>query len=126
MPRYKITIEYDGTNYSGWQKQAKTASIAGTIEQAIKNFTGEDVLLYGSGRTDAGVHALGQVAHFDLMTDRFSEQKIVLATNYHLKGKGIVILDASLVKSDFHARFSATKRTYIYKILNRQTQSAIY
>lgn len=126
MPRYKITIEYDGTNYAGWQKQISSPNIATEIEKAIFKFSGEEVSVFGSGRTDAGVHATGQVAHFDLKQVRFTPEKIVLATNYYLKNKQIVILDASIAEDDFHARFSAKKRTYIYRILNRKAPSVIH
>ena len=119
MPRYKITIEYDGTNYCGWQKQHHDISICAEIELAIYNFSREKVEVYGSGRTDAGVHAYGQVAHFDLQKDKFSPEKVRLAINFYLKEKKIIIIDCQEVDESFHARFSATKRSYIYKICNR-------
>ncbi|HSQ98076.1 MAG TPA: tRNA pseudouridine(38-40) synthase TruA [Rickettsiales bacterium] len=134
--RYKIIIEYDGTNYSGWQRQKDNFSIQESIEKAIQLFSGETVVVYGCGRTDAGVHALGQVAHFDL-TKEYEPSKVVLAINFYLKyntcaksdknavTQDITILDCEIVDENFHARFSAKKRYYKYRILNRQQPSAI-
>lgn len=134
--RYKIIIEYDGTNYNGWQKQKDEFSIQESIEKAIQLFSGETVEVYGSGRTDAGVHALGQVAHFDL-TKEYEPFKVVSAINFYLKyqtcaksnknatTQDIVILDCKIVDENFHARFSAKKRYYKYFILNRREPSAI-
>ena len=118
MQKYKILIEYDGTSFAGWQKQKHMPSIQEEIEKAIFKFTHEKVEIYGSGRTDAGVHALGQVAHFNL-TKQYPEYTLISATNYHLPSNKIVILDCKPVTEDFHARFSAQKRTYKYLILNR-------
>jgi tRNA pseudouridine38-40 synthase len=118
MPRYKILIEYDGTNFSGWQIQGHAVSIQGEINKAIFQFSGEEVEVYGSGRTDAGVHAIGQVAHFDLVKE-WQDHTIINATNYHLRPNRIVLLDCKQVPEEFHARFSATQRTYKYIILNR-------
>ena len=118
MHKYKILIEYDGTGFAGWQKQNHMPSIQEEIEKAIFKFTHERVGAYGSGRTDAGVHALGQVAHFDLIK-QYPERTIVNAMNYHLRPNKIVLLDCKKVKTEFHARFSAKKRTYKYLILNR-------
>ncbi|MEQ9115297.1 MAG: tRNA pseudouridine(38-40) synthase TruA [Rickettsiales bacterium] len=123
--RYKVTIEYDGTDFSGWQIQNNSPSIQEAIQKAIKAFSMQDVEVFGAGRTDAGVHALGQVAHFDLLDDKYSEHIIKNAINYHLKPKKIVILDCSKVSQAFHARFSAKKRYYEYKILNRDSAPAI-
>lgn len=107
--RYKITVEYNGSNFSGWQKQQHSAdSIQEKIENAIFNFSGEKVTLYCGGRTDAGVHALGQVAHFD-MEKEFELYRIRNAINYHLKSIPIVVLNAEVVDDAFHARFSAKK-----------------
>lgn len=118
MPRYKLTIEYDGTGYVGWQRQENGPSIQAALEAAVFAFTGEQVLVYGAGRTDAGVHALGQVAHLDL--DRaFPVRTVRDAINAHLREERITILDATDVAADFHARFSARRRTYLYRILNR-------
>lgn len=119
----KLTIEYDGTDFSGWQTQSKRPSIQGEIQRAIQAVTGEQVKLVGAGRTDAGVHAIGQVANFAtasrIRTDRFSA-----ALNAHLPDT-IRVLDATEVAADFHARYSATSRTYRYVILNRPAPSAI-
>jgi tRNA pseudouridine38-40 synthase len=116
--RFKLTIEYDGTAYAGWQRQADVPSVQETIETAIKAFTGNPTTLYVAGRTDAGVHATGQVAHVDIPT-RLDPQTILRATNAHLSGHPIVITAVDPATSDFHARFDATKRFYTYKIINR-------
>lgn len=118
MPRYKLTIEYDGTNYHGWQMQAGLTTVQGEIEYALKRFCGQDVILYCSGRTDAGVHALGQVAHIDLPQE-YPDFKVRDAINFYLKPQPIAVLDAEMVSDDFHARFSTLERSYIYRIINR-------
>jgi tRNA pseudouridine38-40 synthase len=118
MPRYKILIEYDGTNFAGWQKQKNAISIQEEIDKAIFKFAHEKTEIYGSGRTDAGVHAFGQVAHFDL-TKKIPDHTIVSATNHHIRPHKIVILDCNQVEMEFHARFSAKQRIYKYIILNR-------
>ncbi|MGL9681750.1 MAG: tRNA pseudouridine(38-40) synthase TruA [Wolbachia sp.] len=123
--RYKITIEYNGSSFSGWQKQQySTNSIQETIENAIFNFSGEKVTLYCGGRTDAGVHALGQVAHFNMKRE-FELYRIRNAINYHLKLISVVVLNVEVVNDEFHARFSAKKRHYEYRIINRYTPSAL-
>ncbi|MCM1000907.1 MAG: tRNA pseudouridine(38-40) synthase TruA [Wolbachia endosymbiont of Melophagus ovinus] len=123
--RYKITIEYNGSSFSGWQKQQHSAnSIQETIENAIFNFSGEKVTLHCGGRTDAGVHALGQVAHFD-MEREFELYRIRNAINYHLKSIPVVVLNAEVVDNEFHARFSAKKRHYEYRIINRYAPAAL-
>lgn len=121
MPRFKIIIEYDGTNLLGWQKQLDGDSVQSLVEKAIFNLTQQEVEVYGAGRTDARVHAFGQVAHFEL-GHNFDEYRIVEGINAHLRElkAPVSILSAAIVDVDFHARFSATKRSYIYKILNRQ------
>lgn len=124
MPRYKITIEYDGTNYSGWQKQAGDITIQEEIEKALYQFSQENSHVYGMGRTDSGVHALEQVAHFDLNRN-WSEKQIVLGVNYFLKGQQIVITSCTNVENYFHARYSAKKRIYHYVILNRIAPPAV-
>jgi len=124
LPRYKILIEYDGTAFVGWQRQAAGISIQGAIETALHAFCGEHVSLRAAGRTDAGVHALGQVAHFDLAQPR-ETFRIREAINYHLKPAPIVVLDCIAVADDFDARFSAIKRHYIYRILNRRARPAL-
>lgn len=114
--RWKLTIEYDGTDFVGWQRQASDASIQGSIEKAIHDFCGENVTLHAAGRTDAGVHAVGQVAHIDI--ERPSTEKEVRdAINAHLRPRPISIVKAEPVSQDFHARFGAVHRVYCYKIL---------
>ena len=119
MSKYKIVIEYDGTDYVGWQRQKNGGSIQQAIEKAIFQLTNEKVTLFGSGRTDAGVHALGQVAHFDLKKN-FKIDNIRDGLNQHLRPQPIAILKVAKVHQDFHARFSAIKRTYEYVITNRR------
>jgi tRNA pseudouridine38-40 synthase len=124
MPRYRITLEYDGTPFVGWQVQAEGASVQGELTKAIARFSGEQVRVRGAGRTDAGVHALGQVAHFDL-TRTWEPFTVREALNFHLKPRPIVALDCATVGEDFDARFSATGRHYLYRILNRPARPAI-
>jgi tRNA pseudouridine38-40 synthase len=119
--RYKILIEYDGRPYVGWQRQINGVGVQGAIETAIKKFTGSDVTVIGSGRTDTGVHACGQVAHFDLNKD-MQPEKIMGALNFHLGDNPISILHIEEVSEDFNARFSAKQRHYTYKILNRHAE----
>ena len=122
--RYKLLIEYDGSKFSGWQRQANSPSIQESIENAINKFSGETVTIFGSGRTDTGVHALEQVAHFDI-TKNMEANKIVSAINFYLKQDKISILDCEAVDPNFHARFSAKARSYIYRIINRTTKLSI-
>ncbi len=124
MPRYKITIEYDGTGTAGWQRQANGSSIQQFIEEAIEQFSKEKVFVYASGRTDAGVHALGQVAHFDLELEH-PEYVVQRAVNHFLKPNKIILIDCQIVDNEFHARFSAKKRNYKYVITNRSTPSVL-
>lgn len=124
MPRYKLTIEYDGTDFVGWQRQAEGMSVQQAVEEAILKFCGEDLRIQTAGRTDAGVHALGQVAHVDLSVD-WDPFKVAQAISFHLKPYPIVILDCVVVDADFEARFSATARHYRYKILNRRARPAL-
>lgn len=124
MPRYRIVIEYDGTPFVGWQIQAEGRSIQGRITEAIQRFCGEAVSLRGAGRTDAGVHARGQVAHFDLAR-AWEPFKVREALNFHLKPDPIVVLEAELAAPDFDARFSATRRRYLYRILARKAPPAL-
>lgn len=118
MTRYKLTIEYDGTAYHGWQRQVDLSTVQEEIEKAAFRLTGQTVVLQCSGRTDAGVHALGQVAHVDF-PDGFAEFKVRDGLNYYLKPQPIAIIKAEAVPDDFHARFSTTERAYIYRIVNR-------
>ena len=123
--RYQILIEYDGTGFCGWQRQeTKIASVQQIIEESIFKFTGENVLVYGSGRTDAGVHAVAQVAHFDLTIPR-TELEIIGAINHYARSHKLVILDCKKAHSNFHARFSAIERSYLYKIINRKSPLVI-
>ncbi len=157
MPRYKLTIEYDGSGYAGWQKQPDRPSIQEAIETALGKFCGEEIDVVGAGRTDAGVHATGQVAHIDL-SKAFEPYKVMQGINFYLfgpntrsnphpnplpererelltspspsQGEGrdegytnrIAITNAELVADDFHARFSATRRFYVYRIINRRAR----
>ena len=124
MRNIKLTIEYDGKDFNGWQKQPNKLNIQGTIEQAIKAITGEDVELNASGRTDAGVHALGQVANFKT-NSQIPIEKFAIAINSKLK-KSIVIKKAEEVDERFHSRLSCKKKTYRYIINNSEEGSAIY
>ena len=124
MPRYKLTIEYDGGPFVGWQRQENGRSVQQAIEEAIAAFSGETVGLRGAGRTDSGVHALGQVAHVDLAKD-WDDDTVRDATNAKLKPEPVAILSAERVADDFDARFSAVKRHYVYRILNRRAQPAV-
>ncbi len=126
MTRYKITIEYDGTNLVGWQKQDDGESVQGYLERALLGFCGQNVEIFAAGRTDAGVHALGQVAHFDLETtmDLYHLRE---AFNAHLREMQapVAVVEIEVVNDDFHARFSAKKRSYIYRLLNRRARSVL-
>ena len=122
MTRYKLTIEYKGTDYYGWQRQPDLPTIQGEIEKAIHAFCGQEVEITTAGRTDAGVHARGQIAHVDL--DDFSKPmepfEISKAINAHLRPQPITILNTEIVADDFHARFDASNKLYVYRIINRQ------
>lgn len=124
MRNIKLTIEYDGKEYKGWQKQPKHLNIQGEIENAIKTITGEEVELIGSGRTDAGVHAFGQVANFKIESD-FPIDKIATAINSQLK-KSIRVLKAEEVPLEFHSRYHCHQKTYAYIIDNSEQGTAIY
>ncbi|MEZ5811790.1 MAG: tRNA pseudouridine(38-40) synthase TruA [Rhizobiaceae bacterium] len=126
MPRYRITVEYDGTGYAGWQLQAGQHTVQAAIEQAIEAFSGEAARLGVAGRTDAGVHALGQVAHFDLSRD-WPASTVFNAVNAKLRqaDEPVAILQAERVSDDFNARFSARARHYVYRIVNREAPVAI-
>ncbi len=124
--RYKITIEYDGTNLLGWQKQDEGVSVQYYLEEAIKGFSHQDVDVFGAGRTDAGVHALAQVAHFDLVTpmDLFHLREAFNARLRILEAP-VSVLEIEEVSDDFHARFSAKGRGYIYRLLNRRAPTVL-
>ncbi|MFM9939295.1 MAG: tRNA pseudouridine(38-40) synthase TruA [Hyphomicrobiaceae bacterium] len=119
MPRYSLTIEYDGTPFVGWQVQTEGRSVQGRLAEAIHKFTAATVVVHGAGRTDAGVHATGQVAHVDL-AKTWEWHRIRDALNFHLRPDPIVVTHVIQVADDFHARFSAIGRHYLYRILNRQ------
>jgi tRNA pseudouridine38-40 synthase len=119
MPRYKLTIEYDGTSFVGWQMQDNGPSIQGALADAIAAFAGQRALVGGAGRTDAGVHALGQVAHVDLGKE-WEVETVRDAVNFHLRPRPIAVLAAERVEAGFDARFSAIKRHYLYRIINRR------
>lgn len=125
MTRYKIQIEYDGGPYVGWQAQDSGLAVQQVLEEAILAFSGESVRVHCAGRTDAGVHARGQIAHFDLERGDISEKTVRDAINQHTKPHPIVVVQAEVVGENFHARFSATEREYLYVILNRRARSAI-
>jgi tRNA pseudouridine38-40 synthase len=119
MNRYKITIEYDGTGLAGWQRQENAPSVQQHIEEAIHNFSGERVNILCAGRTDAGVHAMGQVAHFELAKAHLPKT-VQGAINYYLKPAAIAVVACEAVSEAFHARFSALRRHYLYRIINRE------
>ena len=122
--RYRLTIEYDGGPFVGWQRQKNGPSIQGALEDAIEKFSQSRVTVTGAGRTDAGVHALGQVAHFDLERE-FPADKVREALNHFLHPAPVAVLDAAVAADDFHARFSATGRHYLFRILNRRAPPAL-
>jgi tRNA pseudouridine38-40 synthase len=122
MPRYKLTIEYDGTPYHGWQRQeANLPSVQAHIEDAIFKTTHDKVVIHCSGRTDAGVHAMGQVAHVDL-SKHINPFSLMQGINYHLKPERIVIHQCEAVSDQFHARFQTVRRHYMYRIINRSAR----
>ena len=124
MTRYKLTIEYDGSGFVGWQRQTNGLSVQEVLEDAIERFCGERVTTHVAGRTDAGVHALGQVAHFDIAKDTTSDT-VRDALNFHVKPHAIAVLKAEIVGEEFHARFSARRRIYRYRIVNRRASLAL-
>jgi tRNA pseudouridine38-40 synthase len=124
MPRYKLTIEYDGGPFSGWQIQDNGPSVQGALEDAVKAICGEQVRVHGAGRTDAGVHALAQVAHCDV-AKHFPPSRFRDGLNAHLRPLPIGVLSAEIVPDSFEARFSAKKRHYLYRIANRRANLAL-
>ena len=124
MPRYRLTVEYDGGPYVGFQAQTNGPSIQGELERAVRAFCGETIRIQGAGRTDAGVHATGQVVHFDL-AKAWRAEVVMNAMNAHLVPAPIAVLSATAVDDDFHARFSATGRRYLYRILARAGPPAL-
>ncbi len=123
--RYKITVEYIGTGFCGWQRQSEALSIQEVIENAIYMFTNEKITLYAAGRTDSGVNAYGQVCHFDLNII-YQPKKIMSAINHFCKPHKVAVISCDLVKNNFDARLSAKKRHYVYHILNRPGANIIY
>lgn len=124
MPRFKLLIEYDGEPFVGWQFQAVGHSVQGVLEAAVARINGEPATIHGAGRTDAGVHALGQVAHVDLAKP-WDPFKLRNALNANVRPHPVSVLDVAEVGDDFHARFSATRRHYLFRILNRRSPPAL-
>ncbi len=124
MTRYKLTLEYDGTGFVGWQRQDNGLAVQQVLEEAVEAFCGETVTVHGAGRTDAGVHASGQVAHLDLDKDTTAD---ILrdAVNFHMKPHPVAVLEAETAAPDFHARFQARERRYLYRIVNRRAPLAL-
>jgi tRNA pseudouridine38-40 synthase len=123
MPRYKLTLEYDGGPFRGWQRQSDGDSVQQALEDAVRGFCGEEVQVVAAGRTDAGVHATGQVAHLELSRS-VTPETLRKALNYHLRPRPVVVL-AAAAADDFHARFSAKARHYLYRIVNRRAPLAL-
>ena len=124
MQRYKIKIEYEGTPFVGWQFQKNGKSIQEVLQKAIFKFSKEKVTVIGAGRTDSGVHALGQTAHFDLKK-KISKKKILPAINQNIENNSVTVLEVNKINKKFHARHDAKKRTYRYLIVNRQSPLAL-
>jgi tRNA pseudouridine38-40 synthase len=124
MPRYKLTLEYDGTPFVGWQIQENGPSVQGRLSEAVTAFSGEDAMPRGAGRTDAGVHALGQVAHFDL-AKAWPPDKIRDALNAQLRPDPISVVSCEPAREDFDARLSAVARHYLYRIIDRRAPLAL-
>lgn len=124
MIRYKLTLEYDGRGFVGWQRQATGQSVQAALEEAVQRFCGETVTAIAAGRTDAGVHALGQVAQIDLEREIAADQ-LRDALNFHLKPLPVAVLEAERAPEGFHARFSAVLRRYRYRIVNRRAPLAL-
>ena len=125
MPKFKVSVEYDGGNYVGWQKQNNGPSIQESLEHALESLSGMKTEVIGAGRTDSGVHALSMAAHFELDSKQFSTETIKKAMNYHLGKQPITVLEVMPIDQNFHARFSAINRKYLYRILNRATPPAL-
>jgi tRNA pseudouridine38-40 synthase len=124
MPRYRLTIEYDGRPYKGFQAQDELPSVQSSIERAVKAFSGQTLRLQAAGRTDTGVHATGQVIHIDLERE-WRAEVVRDALNAYLIPEPIAVIDSAVAEGDWHARFSATERRYIYRILNRKSPPAL-
>jgi tRNA pseudouridine38-40 synthase len=124
MPRYRLLLEYDGSPFQGWQRQGTGPSVQAALEAALLACSGEEATIVAAGRTDAGVHALGQVAHVDLGRP-WTPERLVGALNFHVRPAPIAVLEACEVPDEFHARFSARRRRYVYRILNRRPPPAL-
>lgn len=124
MQRFRITVEYEGGGFVGWQRQANGLSVQEALETAVAGFSGETVTIQGAGRTDSGVHALAQVAHFDLERE-IGAQKLCDAMNAFLSGQAVSVTAAEVVDDEFSARFSATARHYLYRLLDRRQPPAL-
>ena len=124
MQRYQIKVEYDGTNFVGWQYQKNGLSIQEILQNAIFQFSKEKVTVTGAGRTDAGVHAIGQVSHFDLKK-KIKKKSFILGVNQYIGNNPANILNIKKTNNKFHSRFDAKKRTYQYVIINRQSSLAL-
>ena len=124
MPRYQIKVEYDGTNFVGWQYQKNGLSIQEILQKAIFQFSREKVTITGAGRTDAGVHAIGQIAHFDLKR-KIKKKNFILGVNQYIGNNPVTVLNIKKANNKFHSRFDAKNRTYQYVIINRQSPLAL-
>lgn len=124
MTRFKLTIEYDGGPFVGWQRQENGLSIQQVLEEAVFATVQETTMVYGAGRTDAGVHALGQVAHVDI-EKAIEPDRLMAALNFHMKPHPVAVIASEIAADDFHARFSATGRAYLYRIVNRRAPLVI-
>jgi tRNA pseudouridine38-40 synthase len=124
MPRYRLLIEYDGNDLSGWQLQSVLPTVQSVIENAIEKIHGQHCRIFGAGRTDAGVHALGQVAHVDLPRS-WDPFELRNAINGNVRPHRVSVIEIEHVGDDFHARFSATERRYLFRILNRRAPPAL-
>ena len=122
--RWRLVVEYDGTDFVGWQRQANGPSVQAALEDAILRLSGEEVVVKGAGRTDTGVHATGQVAHFDLVR-HLGAKSVRDGINFHLPTDAVTVLEAAEAEPGFDARFSARGRAYLYRILNRRTRPAL-
>lgn len=124
MPRYKLTIEYDGRPFTGWQIQADGLTVQGVLTAAVEALSGDRILVQGAGRTDTGVHACGQVAHIDLVKE-WDTGTVRDALNAHLRPHPVAVLSAERAADDFNARLSAIRRHYLYRIRNRRPDLTI-
>ncbi|SDG34799.1 tRNA pseudouridine38-40 synthase [Limimonas halophila] len=124
MTRFKLVLEYDGAGFVGWQRQATGVGVQQAVEEAVYAFSGETPTVVAAGRTDSGVHALGQVAHVDI-EKTVPTGRVRDALNHFLRPRGVAVVGAEAVSDDFHARFSATERGYLYRILNRRAPPAL-